>query len=67
MERLRLTTEITMTQFLNLLEYKQLYLQYVNNDRIPYDYTIEREAIANMNYERYKLKVMERLEYNKNV
>lgn len=60
---LRITTEITMSEYLNLLKYKEAYLNITEGLRIPRDYTIEKEAIDNMNMEKYRLKVLERIEY----
>ena len=63
----RCVMEITMSSYLNLLKYKQAYLEITDGNKIPLDYTLECEAIQNANniHSRYKIKQLERIEYNK--
>lgn len=63
---LRIYTSITMSEYLNLLQYKQAYLNLSEGNRICRDFDIEKQAIEKLQFLRpYKLVEMERMEYNK--
>jgi len=62
---MRITTEVTLSEYLLLLRYKDSYLNLTNGERLSRDFTIEKEAIEKLQFLRpYKLKEMERVDYS---
>jgi hypothetical protein len=62
---LRIITELTLSEYLLLLRYKDGYLNLTNGERISRCFEIEKEAIEKLKFLRpYQLKEMERIEIN---